>query len=166
MFTAVMIDDMDQLVTSAITGVFATMLKIPIQKEPPGSPIRNGEAHVAGSVGFIGALSGVVYVYSTVSFAQRITKAMVGLKEADTGDEMVNDAIGEISNMIVGNIKSRLADRGLGCILTIPSIVRGSHFTIEPISSMQRRVSSFECDGNQVVVEVLLKLPKEASFAV
>jgi chemotaxis protein CheX len=160
-----MIDDIDQLVTSAITGVFATMLKIPIQKEPPGSAILNGEPHVAGSVGFIGELSGVVYVYSTVNFARKMTRAMVGSKEADTGDEMVNDAIGEISNMIVGNIKSRLTDRGLGCILTIPSIVRGSHFTIQPTSSTERRVCSFQCDGSQVVVEILLKHSKQSSFA-
>jgi chemotaxis protein CheX len=162
-----MIDDIDQLVTSAITRVFGTMLKIPIQKEPPGSAILNGEPHVAGSVGFIGALSGVVYVYSTASFAQKITKAMVGTRDADTGDEMVNDAIGEISNMIVGNIKSRLADRGMRCILTIPSIVRGSHFSVKPISSTERRVCTFQCDGNQVVVEILIKAtPKEAVFAV
>lgn len=161
-----MIDDIDQLVTSAITRVFATMLKIPIEKEPPGSPILNGEPHVAGSVGFIGAVSGVVYVYSTVSFAKKMTRAMVGSKDADTGDEMVNDAIGEISNMVVGNIKSRLADRGMGCILTIPSIVRGSHFTIEPISSTQRWVCSYRCDGSQVVVEALLKpFPKQASIS-
>lgn len=160
-----MIDDIDQLVTSAITGVFATMLKIPIEKEPPGSAILNGEPHVAGSVGFIGALSGVVYVYSTVTFARKMTRAMVGSKDADTGDEMVNDAIGEISNMIVGNIKSRLTDRGMSCVLTIPSIVRGSHFTIQPVTSTERRVCSFQSEGSQVVVEILLKNSKQASLA-
>lgn len=157
-----MIEDIDQLLTSALSGVFVTMLKIPVEKEPAGALIANGEPHVAGSVGFIGTLSGVVYVYSTVSFARKMTRAMVGLKEAEIQEEMVNDAVGEITNMIVGNIKSRLADRGLACVLTIPSIVRGSHFTIEPTTSTQRRVCSFRCDGNQIVVEALIKpTPKQ-----
>jgi chemotaxis protein CheX len=162
-----MIDDIDQLVTNAISGVFGTMLKIPVQMEPPGAPIRNGEPHIAGSVGFIGALSGVVYVYSTQSFAQKITRGLLGYKDTEVGEEMVNDAMGEITNMIVGNIKSCLTDRGMSCVLTIPSVVRGSHFTIGPIRSTQRRVCSYECDGDQIVVDVIIKASSpEVNFAV
>lgn len=152
-----MIDDIDDLVTSAVSGVFATMLQIPLQVEPHGSPVRNGEAQVAGSVGFIGPLSGVVYVYSTQTFARRMTSELLGTRDKVPADEMVNDAVGEITNMIVGNIKSRLTDRGMSCVLTIPSIVRGSHFSIEATSSAQRRICSYDCEGNQLVVEVLLK---------
>jgi chemotaxis protein CheX len=163
-----MIEDLDQLVTSAITRVFGTMLKIPVQREPAGSPITNGEPHVAGAVGFIGTMSGMIYVYSTVSFARKMTRKMVGLKETDASDEMVNDAVGEIANMIVGNIKSCLMDRGMPCVLTIPSVLRGEHFRIEPTSSVQRRVCSFQIEGSQVVVEALLKPATKAavSFAV
>jgi chemotaxis protein CheX len=79
---------------------------------------------------------------------------------------MVNDAVGEIANMVVGNLKSRLADRGLNCILTIPSIVRGNNFRIEPTSCTQRRICSYQCDGDQVVVEVLLKPIPNFTFPV
>jgi len=161
-----MIDDLDQLVTTAISGVFGTMLKISVQMEPPGSPIRHGEPHIAGSVGFIGNLSGVVYVYSTQRFARKLTRSLLGEKDTEPGEEMVNDAVGEIANMIVGNLKSRLADRGMNCILTIPSIVRGNDFRIEPTSSTQRRVCSYLCDGDQVVIETLLKPIPNFTFPV
>jgi chemotaxis protein CheX len=82
---------------------------------------------------------------------------MLGSDSTITGEEMVNDAFGELTNMIVGHIKSRLGDRGIQCVLTIPSILRGSHFTIESTSSTRRRVSTFRCAGSPVVVEVLLK---------
>src|SRR4051812_34728924 len=107
-----MIDDLDQLVASAVTSVFATMLNFPVVKEAPGAEIANGEAHVAGSVGFIGPVIGVVYVYSTASFATKVTRGLLGLKDTEPGTDMVNDAVGEITNMVVGNIKSKLADRG------------------------------------------------------
>ena len=152
-----MIDDMDHLVSSAVASVFGTMLNLPVDEEPQSVSTPENEAQIAGSVGFIGVVTGVVFIYSTVSFARNVTRRMLGSEAAVMGEEMVNDAFGEITNMIVGHIKSRLADRGMTCVLTIPSILRGSHFTIEPTSSTRRRISTFRCAGDNVVVEVLLK---------
>jgi chemotaxis protein CheX len=50
------------------------------------------------------------------------------------------------------------------CVLTIPSIMRGSDFTIEPTTTTRRRISTFQCDDSRVVVEVLLK-PNSAQTA-
>ena len=152
-----MIDDMDHLVSSAVASVFGTMLNLPVDEESESAPVVQNEAQIAGSVGFIGVVTGVVFIYSTVNFARNVTRRMLGSEAAVMGEEMVNDAFGEITNMIVGHIKSRLGDRGMQCILTIPSILRGSHFTIEPTSSTRRRISTFRCAGDKVVVEVLLK---------
>lgn len=153
-----MIDDLDQLVNRAVAEVFSTMLNYPAEIQPAGTALRNGEPHIAGSVGFIGTLSGVLYLYTSVKFARRVTKGLLGLPESESvSDEMLNDAVGELTNMVVGHIKSRLSDRGMTCVLTIPSIVRGNDFSIEPMSSTQRRVCSYECVGNQLIAEVLLK---------
>ena len=87
-----------------------------------------------------------------------MTGVMLGLSDAEIeGEEMVNDAMGEITNMVTGHLKSTLSDRGLPCVLTIPSIVRGSHFTLEAVSSTHRRVTSFRCDSSNLLVEVLFK---------
>jgi chemotaxis protein CheX len=154
----VMIEDIEMLIGSAVAEVFGTMLNLPVAPEVKDTPIQNGEPHVASSVGFIGRLTGVVFLYSTNSFAKRMTGKLLGMEDNEVdGDEMVNDAMGEIANMVVGNIKSRLSDRGMPCVLTIPSIVRGHHLSIEPMSSTERRVFSFKSQQNQLVVEVLLK---------
>lgn len=153
----VMIDDLDHLVSSAVASVFGTMLNLPVDEESGTAPAAENQAQIAGSVGFIGAVTGVVFIYSSVDFARNVTRRMLGSNGLVAGDEMVNDAFGEITNMVVGHIKSRLADRGMQCALTIPSILRGSQFTIEPTSSTRRRISIFRCAGECVVVEVLLK---------
>ena len=156
-----MIEDLSDLVSGAVKDVFTTMLEMNAKPEPPDSLVANGEPHVAGSVGFIGKLNGVVYLYASATFARRIASRMLRLSDAEIkGNEMVNDVVGEVSNMVVGNIKSRLCDRGLSCALTIPSIVRGSHFTIEPVSSTERKVITFRCDEHQLVVEILIKAAK------
>jgi len=159
-----MIDDLDDLVRSAVSEVFATMLSLDLENEPPGSFVKNGEPHVAGAVGFSGSISGVVYIYSTVTLARRITSGMLGLEEHELdSDEMVNDTVGELANMVVGQLKSRLCDRGLTCVLTVPSIVRGTNFTIEAVSSTSRRLLTFKCaNGQQLVVEALVKDPLPA----
>jgi chemotaxis protein CheX len=159
-----MIEDMDHLISSAVSAVFGTMLNLPVRKESEVAPIKDPETLIAGSVGIIGIVTGVVFVYSTTSFARKIAREMLGPEGEQASDEMVNDAFGEITNMIVGNIKSRLADRGMTCALTIPSIMRGSDFTIESTSSTRRRISTFQCDDNRVVVEVLIK-PNSAQTA-
>jgi chemotaxis protein CheX len=69
----------------------------------------------------------------------------------------VNDAIGEITNMVVGSFKNSFCDAGYPCKLTIPSILRGRNFCIEPISSAQRHVYNFDCGGHRVVADILMK---------
>jgi two-component system cell cycle response regulator len=121
-----LIDEMRDSLKSGVSEVFRTMLTLEAKPvavlhewHAPGDPL------VAGCVGFTGDANGVVYVHATARFARTLASRMLGLPEAELqGDEMVNDVIGELSNMIVGCAKSRLCDAGAPCVLTIPSIVR------------------------------------------
>jgi chemotaxis protein CheX len=85
---------------------------------------------------------------------------MLGMTEAEldaAGDEVINDAIGELTNMTVGTFKNGLCDVGYPCKLTIPSILRGTNFSIEPISSAIRYVYYFEYEKHRLVADILLK---------
>lgn len=153
-----MIDDLEELLKSAMVEVFSTMLGQQIEPEPNNAPMLNGDAMIAGAVGFIGTLTGIVYLYLPQTFAVRLTEKMLGVApDASDGDEMVNDTIGEFANMVVGHLKSRLSDRGRSCAMTIPSIVRGTNFCIEPVSTTLRRVVTFRSHEHQIVVEILIK---------
>lgn len=152
-----MIDEIDQMVDSAVSDVFSTMLRMPVSRVPD-EPHLNGAEYVAASVGFNGDMNGVVYSYCTNSFARNVTCNLLGLEDSEIEDDaMVNDAMGEIANMIVGQIKSALCDRGLPCVLTIPSIVRGQNFSVQASRTTTRKASLFKSNDNQLVVEVLLK---------
>jgi chemotaxis protein CheX len=153
-----MIADLDQLIGACVTDVFGTMLSMVVEPRPVTPMHPNGEPHIASSVGFSGRMTGIVYLYTSAKFGRKIASTMLGLQDSEVaGDEMVNDVMGEIANMVVGNLKSGLCDRGYSCALTIPSIVRGSHFTVEPISSTERKVYHFSCQDRPLVVEVLLR---------
>ncbi|HZZ17772.1 MAG TPA: chemotaxis protein CheX [Opitutaceae bacterium] len=148
----------------AVGDVFKTMLNQSVQFRSvdqasipqPGSALQ----HVVGTVGFIGDINGLIYLYIDEDFAGKCTREMLGMTDqefAENGSESVNDAIGEITNMVVGSFKNGLCDAGYPCKLTIPSILRGRNFSVEQVSSTQRHVYCFETQGRQITADILLK---------
>jgi chemotaxis protein CheX len=75
----------------------------------------------------------------------------------ETGDEAINDAVGEITNMTVGCFKTNLSDAGYPCMLTIPSILRGSQFSIEAVGGAKRYLYRFDCSNHRVVADIVIK---------
>ena len=159
-----------EYITRAVSDVFKTMLgRVPAfigsVPQPNGSavpvvPNQDRQLYVVGTVGFIGEVNGLIYLYLEEPFARLCTCQLLGMSEAEleaAGDEVINDAIGELTNMTVGGFKNGLCDAGYPCKLTIPSILRGSNFSIEPISSATRHTFNFDSGGHKLVADILLK---------
>jgi len=160
-------------IARAISDVFKTMLSC--HTELTSATTRNSDAgwppidvvegevaiaQVVGTVGFLGDANGLIYLYLPVPFSRLLTGQLLGMSEAEideAGDEVINDAIGELTNMTVGSFKNGLCDAGFPCKLTIPSILRGSNFSIEPIADVQRYIYKFDCKGHTIVTDILLK---------
>lgn len=157
-----MIDELELMLKTAVSEVFRKMLGTEVRSIPINTDAMSAEAHLASAVGFIGDMTGVVYVYASSTHASRMTSVMLEMGESEVqGDEMVNDAMGELANMIVGSVKAALVEKGKSCVLTIPSIVRGSNISIEAISTATRRVLCFQCgDSQKLVVELMIKPPE------
>lgn len=153
-----MTSDFLDLIRSAVEEVFDTMLSTKVEREPSGDAGAVTGAQVVGSVCFIGQLSGVVCIWTCPEHAERITCQLLGLGDTDERtDEMINDAFGEVTNMVGGHFKSRLTDRGYPCRLSIPSIVRGSQLVIESVTDTQRMVAHFRCGKYPLMVELIIK---------
>lgn len=153
-----MVNELADLLRSAVPEVFSTMLSMEAEYQPADIPLPEFDAQVAGAVGFTGKLDGVVYLFATLDFARMLTSRLLGLSEADVdNDEMVNDAVGELTNMVVGHMKSRMCDRGAACVITIPSVVRGSHFSITAVSPTASRMLHFDCKQGHLLVQVMIK---------
>ena len=150
----------EELTREAVKDVFKQMLGIEVNAEPPAPLPSDPLGQIIGSVGFIGDATGIIFLYAGVTFAVVMTGKMLGLdeKEVDT-HEMVNDAIGEISNMVVGHVKSHLCDAGLPCTLTIPSVVRGQELSVEGSAQTSRKTFGFRNCNHNLMVEIRLKEP-------
>jgi chemotaxis protein CheX len=159
-------------ITRAVHDVFKTMFGLssslidsaesngPVAAEDETGVLIEGQL-VVGTVGFIGDISGLIYLYLSADCANRLSGHLLGMSPeelAECGDEVVNDAVGEITNMTVGTFKNQLCDQGFPCKLTIPSILRGSNFSIEPITSATRRIYRFRIGDHVLVADLLMKL--------
>jgi chemotaxis protein CheX len=155
------IEQIEKLTQTAVTRVFHSMVSMELTPELPVPLPPSTAGQIIASVGFIGEATGVIYLYADVSFAVVIASRMLGIPEAEVdGEDMVNDAIGELSNMVVGYVKSHLQDGGLPCTLTIPSIVRGQHLSVEGSAQVSKRVIGFREGTRQLLAEILLKEPQ------
>lgn len=116
---------------------------------------------VFGSVGFIGEVNGLVYLCIPDDFAKDAAARILGMTPAEVqggGPEIVNDVIGEITNMTVGGFKNALCDVGFPCKLTLPTIVRGDNLTVAAIKAATRHVFHFHCAGHRLVADIQLKI--------
>jgi chemotaxis protein CheX len=157
-------------INRAVTDVFKTMLgRVPTFSTPgetgakATSPQTSGRPLVVGTVGFVGDINGLIYLHLDLGFAEVCTRHLLGMSEAEltaAGDEVINDAVGELTNMTVGSFKNGLCDAGYPCKLTIPTITRGTNFSIEPIGNIVRHIYQFDCAEHRVVADILLQ-PEE-----
>jgi chemotaxis protein CheX len=152
------IEQIDRLTREAIKEVFKSMLSMEMSAEPPSPLTHDPAGQIIGSVGFIGEATGIIYLYAGIGFARVITGRLLDIAEAEVDPgEMVTDAMGELSNMVAGYVKSRLCNSGFICTLTIPSVVRGQQLSVEGSAQVTRRVIGFCNCKYHLLAEVLFK---------
>lgn len=148
-------------IVKAVQNVFAIMLRRDTAPRVPGSAAELPATYqLLASVGFVGQANGVVYLCLQDDFARFATGAVLGLRPDDptaSDPEVVRDAIGEITNMTVGGFKNQLCDVGLPCMLTLPTIVRGSDLKVIALKGADRHVVEFDCAGHVLVADIQVK---------
>jgi chemotaxis protein CheX len=118
-------------------------------------PLETSDLLLA-SVTISGAWKGILTLGCSTEVARRAAATMFG-KPAESADSSdIQDALGELTNMVGGNFKTTLKG---DCRLSVPKIVSNipqAELTLEPI-----RQQWFRCDGGFVLLHVL----KEAAAA-
>ena len=87
------------------------------------APVGNDDTTVSSSVHIIGEWTGAVTLRMTDELATLIASTMFELGTDDLSDGDIDDAVGEMANMIGGNIKSLLPGPAQ---LSMPAVSRGA----------------------------------------
>jgi chemotaxis protein CheX len=107
----------------AVAEVFDTMLRQPCTVIDRPDSAQN---HISARIVFSGTLEGHCAIHLSAATADRLTDALLGA-EGDWDDQMIDDAVGELCNMIAGGWKSRLAAPASVCHLSMPQVSRAGN---------------------------------------
>jgi chemotaxis protein CheX len=92
------------------------------------SPVAGSE--VNSIIGVTGEVRGQVLYSMTEQTAKNLASKMLMGMPVSEFDELCKSAINELGNMITGNAASELANAGLKCSITPPSLVMGSNVSV------------------------------------
>ena len=81
---------------------------------------------LTGCVQITGAWRGAVLVNCYVSLARKLTASMFGMSEHEVTSTDINDALGELTNMIGGSFKAYLPEPST---LSLPAVIEGKTIT-------------------------------------
>jgi chemotaxis protein CheX len=147
----------------AVADVFTTMLGVDI--EPGEVTVEHAapEANdgVVSFIGVAGTWTGTGSLSCSPALACQICSKML-LMESASVDEEVLDAVAELTNMIIGNVKSDL-EQHLGPLgLSIPTVIFGRNFKTKSGGNGDWITERFRWDGEELLVKLCLA-PAEKS---
>ena len=137
-------EEISQFVTD-IWSTFLSAKAFPTDKlfKPKGK-----ENTLVGCVQITGEWQGSVTLYAPKEIGKKVAATMYSLGEAEVEDQQIQDVVGEITNVLAGNIKSILP---APCSISLPCVAVTDFDLHHPGSEMLTAVS-FECEGLNFLV--------------
>lgn len=143
--------DMDRYVSELSAAVWEQTLGLPLN--PTGQVPEVHGRTVEGHVHISGQWTGTVVFQCSVAAAQQAAHVMFGHGSAHESLQDVQDAVGELTNMIGGNLKALLSDDG--CFLSLPMVIEGSDYTVRMSGARVLSRQTFVWEREPVVVTLL-----------
>lgn len=112
--------------------VFSTMLGLDVAETASNGTTdvaADQEKRVVALIGFGGDYVGSGMINSSQDLACKMASAMLMAEYTEMNDD-VRDALGEISNMVFGNVKTELEEELGPLSLSIPTVIVGSSFDV------------------------------------
>lgn len=150
-------DELAAAIRSATDDVFITMLNLTVQ---PGDVFLEKEEAVPTSgvvslIGLAGPWVGSGSLACSAGFAAKIASALL-MTPYEAINEDVLDAVAEVTNMIIGNVKTMLEDR-LGAMgLSTPTVIYGRNFQTRSTGNQEWTVVPFLLGEDRMCVQVCL----------
>lgn len=111
---------------------------------------------ISGVIGMAGTHKGVLAIHIPNKVAMAITGSFLGM-DVDEINEDVEDAVGELANMLGGNVKSILSEKGKDIELSLPTTITGQQYDFQPTKDAERIIIPFSCDAGEFTIDLQLE---------
>lgn len=141
-------EHVDQLVA----GVWEQILHLPVGTGDAGGSIATSHRQMAAFVQISGRWDGTVSLHCTQDFAAVVAAKMFSIPPADVTPRDELDALGELANMIGGNLKSLLPSPSH---LSLPTVIGGASYSARVPGSRVIGRHHYECAGHPFSISVM-----------
>lgn len=137
----------------AAREVFSLMLGVELTSA--AEPVSEEGLTMTSMVGLAGTLCGLLSFRCSSRSAALMASKMLGIEVDSNRDEM-QDAAGEVCNMVAGNFKNKIAGLGDGCQLSVPTVITGEDYSLRTLSNDCTIDSKFLFEGFPVIFSIRL----------
>jgi chemotaxis protein CheX len=133
-----------------VAEVFTLMFGLDIRSvDAPGSDLSSREPNdITAIVGFSGIMRGACHVQTSVAAARAIASAMLGGAPIDEHDDSINDALGELCNMLAGGWKNSIPMLSSACALSPPNVISGHNYKVYIRKPSVKLVRDYQFEGH------------------
>lgn len=147
-----------QSISATIIETFDAMMSMALEPAEEADADTLDRSRMVGAIYFGGEAVGVMSFHLSEPFARMATAAMLGMSlDEIEGTDEIKDVIGELTNIVAGNLKTEFVDAGLACVISTPSITSGSDFKIDPMDIASPVKFVYRHDTHIVLVELCVK---------
>jgi len=147
----------EKAINLAIMDTFKTMLSMDLAKVGLVSDPGLDDQRYVAAVHFAGEVVGTLCLHASRKFACLIAGTMLGMEPEQVEEEEVKDVLGELTNIVSGNLKSDFLDAQLACVISTPAITRGSDFRIEASKIGEHHQWVYRHQTDELLIEINLK---------
>lgn len=154
-------EEISEALISFTKHVFQRMVSLDVEGEAHTGEIHIPGTHLTAMVGFAGSYVGMTAVHSSDAFGRRIAESMVRSTGRTFSEVDVRDALGEVANVIAGQMKAHLsqtlADGAPVFEQSVPSVICGEHYDMYTVTKVPRICIRFNAENDSFFVELALK---------
>jgi chemotaxis protein CheX len=146
-----------EAIRSSTSAVFSTMLNLELSA---GEVFVEKEEAMAASgvvsiVGLAGTWVGTGSVSCSAEFACKLASHLL-LTEYESVNEDVLDSVAEVTNMIIGNVKTKLEERLGPMGLSTPTVIYGRNFQTRSARNQEWTVVPFSLGTDKMCIQMCM----------
>jgi chemotaxis protein CheX len=145
----------EQIIES-VKEIFSAMIMMEVSADGEAPAERNFTDSISGIIGLAGTRKGVLAIHLPYKVAMTITGNFLGMEVEEINSD-VEDAVGELANMIGGSTKSILSANGRDISLSMPTTISGKQYDFQPTKDADSLVIPFTCETGGFLIELQLE---------
>jgi len=138
------------MLAGIVKSVFTTMMGLEVSESD--APFTSHGDRLTSFVHLTGAWNGAVLFECNRHQACQFAGFILAMDPPEAVDDDVRDVIGELANMIGGNLKSGMA---AGVRLSMPTVMEGNDYDVRVCGSQVLERLAFQCAAGHFWVTVL-----------